>query len=163
MMGKRGPSPKPTAILKLHGSRLVKDRENRLEPKPPVARPDAPEFFNGEEQRIWENLLKKLEKTPELLTIVDGPQLERYTRYLSRWQSIEKELERFRGMEIATLKNKETRQILRLLWQESRLMDCSLKQIEEGFGLSPKARVGLTLRPSETQKNPLATSARKRG
>ena len=75
-MGKRGPAPKPTAILKLHGSRLVKEREKRQEPKPSAMRSDALAFFNGDDQRIWENVLAKIEKMPELLTIVDGMQFE---------------------------------------------------------------------------------------
>lgn len=162
-MGKRGPAPKPTAILKLHGSRLAKEREKRQEPKPPAMRPDAPAFLNGDDQRIWENVLAKIEKTPELLTIVDGMQLERYTKYLARWREIERELEKFRGTIVAALVKKETRQVMRLLWQESRLMDTALKQIEDGFGLSPKARVGLTVKPGEEHRNPLSASARKRG
>ena len=107
--------------------------------------------------------LAKIEKTPELLTIVDGMQLERYTKYLARWREIERELEKFRGTIVAALVKKETRQVMRLLWQESRLMDTALKQIEDGFGLSPKARVGLTVKPGEEHRNPLSASARKRG
>lgn len=162
-MGKRGPAPKPTAILRLHGSRLVKDRVNRKEPEPPVGLPDMPTFFNGDDQRAYENLVGKLKRTPGLLTIVDGALLERYVRYLMRWRSVESQLERFRGMEVATLMKKDSRQVMRLLWQESRLMDCALKQIEDEFGLSPKARVGLALKPEQQQKNPLLASARKRG
>lgn len=159
-MGKRGPDPTPTSTLRLHGSRLVKDREKRLEPTPPVGVPDAPSFLNGDDQRAYQSLVGKLQKTPGMLTILDGALLERYARYLVRWRSIEKELERFRGMEIATLKSKDTRQILRLLWQESRLMDTALKQIEDEFGLSPKARVGLAMKHAE-QRSALDDSMRK--
>jgi phage terminase small subunit len=144
-MGARGPSPKPTAILKLRGSRWAKERERDGEMKPETGRPVDPDFRNDDEQRAWNQLLDQLEAIPGLLTVIDGPQLERYATYLVRWRLVENELQAFRTITKATLLNKESRQMWRLLSNESRALDLHLKQIEEKFGLTPSARTRIKL------------------
>lgn len=144
-MGARGPSPKPTAILKLRGSRWAKERERDGEMKPETGRPVDPQFSVEEEQRAWTQLLDQLEAIPGLLTVIDGPQLERYARFLVRWRLVENEINSFRSVTRGTLANKELRQVLRLLWNESRALDLHLKQIEEKFGLTPSARTRIRL------------------
>ena len=161
-MGKRGPSPKPTAILKLHGSTIPRRRASRgAEPLPGVGLPDVPEFLNGDDQRIYQAVTAKLVKTPGLLTVLDGPMLERYARYYSRWKQVERELERFNENISTKLCDRESRQAMRLLWNESRMMDAALKQIEDCYGMSPKARIGLIVQGS-TQQPSLVSSTRKR-
>jgi len=144
-MGKRGPAPQPTAILKLRGSWLAKQREAEGEMQPEIGRPHEPTFAHDDEQRAWQQLVDQLEAIPGLLTVIDGPQLERYARYLVRWRMIESELEAFRSSTKESLLDNEMRQVLRLLWQESRAMDLHLKQIEEKFGLTPSARTRIRL------------------
>lgn len=144
-MGTRGPSPKPTAILKLRGSRWAKEREAQGEMKPATGRPIDPKHRNDSDERAWNQILDQLEAIPGLLTLIDGPQLERYSRFLVRWREVEDQIERVRGATIAMLMKKDERQVLRLLWHESRTLDLHLKQIEEKFGLTPSARTRIRL------------------
>ncbi|HHK42538.1 MAG TPA: hypothetical protein ENJ50_08985 [Planctomycetaceae bacterium] len=69
-MGKRGPPPKPTARLKLTGSRLLYDRKN--EPHVVPGRPECPSWLVGEEREMFEKLCGMMESIPGLLTPADA-------------------------------------------------------------------------------------------
>jgi len=57
-MGKRGPKPTPTSILKLRGSWRAKNRGK--EPTPEVKIPPAPKFLTGEALVEWRRITKLL-------------------------------------------------------------------------------------------------------
>ena len=113
--------------------------------KPENGRPVDPQFRNDDDKRQWNQLVDQLEQIPGLLTLIDGPQLERYARFLVRWRQLENQLERMKDATVAMLLKKDERQVLRLLWNESRALDLHLKQIEEKFGLTPSARTRIRL------------------
>lgn len=144
-MGARGFPPTPTAILKLRGGWRAKEREKQGEPQPETGRPLDPPLVDDADKKAWEQIVDQLERVPGLLTLIDGYQLERYARFLVRWRKIEADLQLFDGMTVATLRKDDTRQILRLLWAESRAMDLHLKQVEAQYGLTPAARSRIRL------------------
>ena len=161
-MGKRGPAPKPTAILKLHGSHRAKSREAKGEMKPEAGRPVDPKHRNESDKKAWTQLVDRLESIPGLLTIIDGLQLERYARFLVRWREIEDHLETVRDSTLLMLSEKDDRQTLRLLWNESRSLDLHLKQIEEKFGLTPSARTRIQITNNSDSTGKLGDKSKSR-
>lgn len=57
-MGKRGPKPTPTKVLKLRGSNRVNRRKG--EPEPPEAVPELPAWAAGCAAEVWAELLAEL-------------------------------------------------------------------------------------------------------
>lgn len=124
-MGKRGPPPTPTHILKVRGSWRAKIRGD--EPAPPPGRPVPPEKFPAACRAIWETLTAQLEAM-QLLCPSDGWQLERYCRLFVRWRRCESVIDVL-GFKNAIAESKE-----------SRRLDMALKQIEKNFCLTPADR-----------------------
>lgn len=144
-MGKRGPPPTPTAILKLRGSWRAKVRKN--EPQPESGRPPTPDGLGESASKVWTALLDMLEPMG-VLAVCDGGQLERYCRYFVRWRAVENEIalvESTGGAAWKVLGKEELRPVLQALWAESHKLDGALKQVEREFHLTPsaRARVGL--------------------
>jgi P27 family predicted phage terminase small subunit len=109
-----------------------------------------------------------------ILTTVDGHQLERYCVYLCRWRACEEFIAR-NGISYPIKSDDPNYYIVRLpnittavigfvehpQLRESHRLDAALKQIEQQFGLTPAARTRLQ---AETPYiSALADAARKRG
>ncbi|WP_394621288.1 phage terminase small subunit P27 family [Lentzea sp. JNUCC 0626] len=58
-MGKRGPSPKPTALRLLHGDRA--DRINTDEPTPRTGLPHCPDDASDEVRQVWDYTVAELQ------------------------------------------------------------------------------------------------------
>ena len=157
-MGKRGPAPTPTEILKLRGS--WRGTVNRNEPHPEVGEPDCPFGDDRTEERsIWKQVCEALVPT-RIITLADFAQIERYCIYLVRWRMCEQHVKKF-GVRCAVKAMNPKRFITReangmaivdfIEWPEvaeSHQLDKDLKQIEASFGMTPSARSRLTA-PSE--------------
>ena len=87
-MGKRGPKPTPTNILKLRGSTLVSKRREASEVQGPEGMPDAPDWLDDEARAAWDRLAPMLDGMG-ILTRVDENALARYCRLWSRWRKME--------------------------------------------------------------------------
>lgn len=143
-MGKGGRTPTPTAVLKLHGSSTLRRKENKgkVELQPPIgspAEPSLPEHAKA----IWQAIIADLLSVKDLLTRVDGPQLERYARYVVRWRLVEDESDKMiatAGSAWMVLANDDLRPALRGLWAESRRLDQAMKEIEGNFAMTPADR-----------------------
>lgn len=144
-MGARGRVPTPTAVLKLHDSWRAKRREKDGEVQPEPGVPVAPAFASEDERALWEFVVGEIDKTPGLLTIVDGFQLERYCRTLARWRRIDRVLAGIEEDVIGALTDFVRRQVIRSLWLEYRACDHDLKQTEDRYGLTPSARSRIRL------------------
>lgn len=145
-MGTRGPASTPTNILKLRGSRLAREREKQGEPQPDRGIPTRPAGVTNESRAVWSAVTKMLDDM-QVLTVIDGGQLERYCIMFVQWRQIQRVIAKFSGtdeMLIGSLRNDETRPIVRNAWLESHKLDAGLKQIEMQFGLTPAARARLT-------------------
>jgi len=82
-MGRRGPTPTPTEILKRRGSREVPKRSR--EPKPEQGAPSCPAWLDKDAKSVWRQLAKQLSALG-VLTKVDGNALARYCRLFVRWK-----------------------------------------------------------------------------
>lgn len=69
-MAGRGPSPTPTAILKLTGSKRGKARA-KTEPKPIAGAPAMPAGLTASERACWRRLLAEVALVPGLVASVD--------------------------------------------------------------------------------------------
>ncbi len=87
-MGRRGPAPTPTNILKLRGSTLVTERRLRSEVKGPIGHPDCPAWLDEDARAMWDKLIPQL-SAMGILSRIDGNALARYCRFWSRWKKAE--------------------------------------------------------------------------
>jgi P27 family predicted phage terminase small subunit len=144
-MGRRGPAPTPTAILKLRGSPLATKRRNLREPKGPPGRPRCPDWLDEDAKAAWRHLIPQLDSMG-VLTRIDGNALARYCRLWSRWRKAEAFLDKngemyplkdeagkvkcFQPFPQVSIANKLAQQLTRL---------------EQEFGMTPSARTRIQL------------------
>lgn len=134
-MGKRGPRPTPTNVLKLHGSREVGRRGSELAPDP--ARPKCPAWLDAEAKRKWRQLAPELHRLG-LLTAVDG---DAFAAYCQAWAELRQATETLRkgGRYVQAGPQLQPHPAVaqqRSAWQ-------ALQRLGGLFGLSPSGRVGL--------------------
>src|SRR5438552_1152817 len=111
-MGRRGPRPTPTEILKLRGSTLVTERRVKSEAKGPPGKPTCPSWLDANAKGAWRQLVPMLEEMG-VLTRIDGNALTRYCRMWSRWRKAEEFLES-KG-EVYPIKDEQGNQVPRAL------------------------------------------------
>ena len=94
-MGKRGPRPTPTSILKLRGSTLVTPEREAAEVHGPTGAPNRPDWLDDQAKAAWDEIAPMLQDMG-ILTRIDGNALARYPglRSLEKLWSI---LGRFSG------------------------------------------------------------------
>lgn len=139
-MGKRGPAPTPTEILKLRGSARAKyDRKG--EPEPEKGAPSFPDGMSDAAADVY-NHVCDLTGDMQVLTVADGAQLERYARMYVLWRRAQEVIDQFDTWQkmAGALATKNYRAAL----SEARQLDTHLKQIESNFGLTPAARARLS-------------------
>jgi len=145
-MGKRGAKRKPTAILKLHGSRQVEQRKG--EPIPPSGRPRCPTFIDDHAKQAWKQLIPQLEQMG-VLSKIDKNALIRYCQTWSRWRNCAE----FINEHGETYPLKDNNGNIKCLqqWPQvgiyNKLSD-SLLRLEAHFGLTPSARASITVKPA---------------
>jgi len=123
-MGRRGPIPTPTAILKLRGSRLAARRQG--EPIPPPGLPKCPGWLTPEEKAIFRQVARLLDGMG-IAAATDANPLAMYARMLAKW---------------ITYPDPTAREPMRLAGP--------LLALEREFGLSPasRARIVVPERPA---------------
>lgn len=147
-MGKRGPPPTPTAILKLRGSWRGKSRGE--EPDAGEGAPERPEHLSDDAKKVWECVIETLSKMPGCLAPTDWGQLERYSHFFVAWRDNETEIQLLideNGSVRSALASESARPALRGMWSERHRLNTALIQIEKEFNLSPasRARTGMAL------------------
>lgn len=140
-MGKRGPKPTPTNILKLRGSWRGKTRPT--EPQPPRDKPACPAWLAKTDRPLWRRLTAQLAEMG-VLTKLDQHALGRYLVLFQRWQKMEAFITQYG--ESYPLKNKKGEVIgFRLFVQVKLAQDLAdqLLKLEQHFGMTPSARASL--------------------
>ena len=153
-MGKRGPKRKPTAILKLHGSRAVEQRKG--EPIPPSGRPRCPSFVDDYAKQAWKQLIPQLEEMG-VLAKIDRTALVRYCQTWSRWRNCAEFINQ--NGETYPLRDNDGNVKCLQQWPQvgiyNKLAD-SLLRLEVQFGLTPSARAGLTVQKKQQSNDQAA-------
>lgn len=140
-MGRRGPLPTPTPILKARGSWLAKKRKN--EPTPKSGRPHCPSHLSPDARKIWRRVVPLLEGM-RVLTKADGAALERYCFLLSHWRKEADRLEKHgsvypvRRDGVVLFKLLPTVKVFDMLTTQ-------LGRMEQAFGLNPASRARLAM------------------
>jgi P27 family predicted phage terminase small subunit len=142
-MGRRGPVPTPTAILKQRGSWRAKAREGK-EVKGPVGTPICPSWLNQEAKNTWKRIVPKL-RAMNVLTMIDGEALARYCQVSSRWKRAELFIQKHGD----TYPLKDEKGQIRCLQQFPQVaiankLAIQLARLEQEFGLTPSARSRIT-------------------
>jgi P27 family predicted phage terminase small subunit len=80
-----------------------------------------------------------------VLTVADGPQIERYARMYMLWRRVQQVIEKYNTPELLeqAWDSDRSRPVIRNALAEARNLDTHLKQIEGNFGLTPAARARL--------------------
>jgi phage terminase small subunit len=76
-MGKRGPRPTPTALLRLRGSPLATKRRAATEAKGPAGARDRPEWLDDDAKAVWDQLVPQL-AAMQVLSRIDRNAVGRY-------------------------------------------------------------------------------------
>lgn len=139
-MGRRGPAPTPTDILKLRGSTLVTKRRQAHEVRGPDGTPDSPDWLDDAGRDVWDQLVPLLESMG-VLTRIDGHALGRYCRLWTRWRKAEGFIDQHG--EMYPLKDEAGRVKCMQQWPQvaiaSKLAQ-QLTRLEQEFGMTPSAR-----------------------
>ena len=141
-MGRRGPSPKPTALKLLQGN-PGKRPLNEREPKPRKDMPRCPAWLSSEAKKVWRRLVPEL-RAMRVLTIVDGDALAAYCQTFARWRAAEEYLARHG--DVYPIRD-EARRIKCMQQFPQVAIARSLLQIlrayQQEFGLTPSSRTGI--------------------
>ncbi|MCK6483035.1 MAG: phage terminase small subunit P27 family [Phycisphaerae bacterium] len=151
-MGRRGPAPTPTPILKLRGSTLVTQRREAREVRGPSGLPDCPEWLaaDAEARAAWDQLVPLLE-TMGVLTRIDGHALARYCRLWSRWRKAEAFLDKH-GEMYPIKDDSGTKTKCFIQWPQVSIalkLAQQLTRLEAEFGMTPSARARIQLQRGE--------------
>lgn len=150
-MGRRGPAPTPTEILKLRGSSLVTKRRQHLEAKGAAGKPRCPSWLDADAKAMWRQLIPQLE-TMGVLTRIDGNPLARYCRLWSRWRKAEAFIDK-RG-EMYPLKDDGGQVKYFQQWPQVAIahkLAQQLIRLEAEFGMTPSARTRIQVSAGQEQ------------
>lgn len=158
-MGRRGPPPTPTALLKARGSWRASTREGEPEPEGELERPG---WLPPEAAEVWDRLAAILDRMG-VLSSSDELALARYCVIFAEWRALAVQIAEegtlVRPLEDA-VRDKRGRIRVRPLKRNPRLgvlleLQTELGRLEKEFGLTPAAR---TLVRTEKGKVPRSKS-----
>ncbi len=153
-MGRRGPKPTPTPLLRIAGSWRAK--RNKKEPQPEPSRADCPEWLDGDAKACWDRLVPQLE-TMGVLTRIDENALARYCQIWSEWRQCTDFIKK-RGYEYPMRDEKGE---VKCLVQFPRVgarnkLAQELARLEAEFGMTPSARSRIQVEKPKEAPNSLA-------
>lgn len=136
-MGRRGPKPTPTKILKVRGSWRADVRKDESQAEPSI--PEMPEWLSVEAKKEWNRLVLVLNKY-NLLTDLDRNSLGLYCQTFADYKEALKYCEKG-----ALIKTKNGNIIQNpAVSLKNRVLQI-LQRLGAEFGLSPSARAGMSI------------------
>ena len=151
-MGRRGPAPTPTPVLKLRDSTLVTKRHERLEAKGPAGAPDCPDWLTETDRQVWDQIVPLL-GLMGVLTRIDAHALSRYCRLWTRWRKAEDFIAE-KG-EMYPLKDEKGGVKCFMQWPQVAIahkLAQQLTRIEQEFGMTPASRTRIQVDPHASTK-----------
>lgn len=153
-MGRRGPAPEPTALLKLKGSKRVTRAREETEAAGPAGIPRKPAWLDRVAKTCWDQLVPLLSEMG-VLTLIDVKALERYCRFYSRWRRAEKVIEE--EGETFPIRDKKTGEISYVQQRPevaiANQLAIRLARLEQEFGMTPSARTRIRIEPAKEGKS----------
>lgn len=144
-MGRRGPAPTPTPILRLRGSKRVTKTRLEREVAGPAGAPECPDWLDADARAAWDGLVPLLELMG-VLSRADGHALARYCRLWSRWRKAEAFIDKHG--EMYPLKDDAGGTKCFAQWPQVAIANKlaqQLTRLEAEFGLTPAARSRIQL------------------
>lgn len=144
-MGRRGPTPTPTAILQRRGSREVASRAN--EPQPELGAPRCPAWLDKDAKAVWRQLVPQLDAIG-VLTKIDGNALARYCRLFVRWKQCDAFVRKYGETYVAAYTEGKPTSFQQ--FPEVGIINRlgpQLLRLEQEFGLTPAARTRIQVTP----------------
>jgi P27 family predicted phage terminase small subunit len=150
-MGKRGPRPTPTAVLKLRGTH--RPHRTRNEPEPPPGTPPCPAWLDEQGKNTWGQLVPQLEAMG-VLREVDANALGRYCVLWGRWRAAEDFLQK--NGSVYTLKDEAGK--VRAVMQFPQVsiahkLALALARLEAEFGMTPSSRSRIQALPRDQDED----------
>jgi P27 family predicted phage terminase small subunit len=145
-MGKRGPKPTPTAVLRARNS--WRGSVNRGEPEFDATPPRCPGWLDAEAKKYWAALAPWL-GVADVLRRTDANALARYCTLLARWRKCEEFIQKHG--DTYTVKNNKGEVVgVKEFPQVRRASDLAaqLVRLEAEFGLTPSARSRIAVDPA---------------
>lgn len=137
-MGKRGPKPTPTSLLKLRGS--WRGDINKDEPVPDIGVPECPKELDGMAKDCWDELAPMLVGM-KVLTIADGKAFELLCVTFSNWKRSEAMLQKHGDVYAIRDGNNQVKYLQQSPYVAmSRNFGKAFKDMLCEFGLTPSAR-----------------------
>lgn len=142
-MGRRGPPPKPKALLQQSGS--WRANINRDEPEPPDGTPSKPSFLSEEASSYWDSLVPLL-LDMKLLTMADGDSLALYCQSLARLAECERIVNE-EGLTYTQYADDGTIRMIRARPEQrmAKELYTIVSRLGKEFGLSPSSRAHLNV------------------
>lgn len=137
-MGKRGPTPTPTNVLKMRGSWRGEERQN--EPQPVIESVTMPRYLKGRERGIWQYIAPKLLEV-RVFSKLDRSALARYCQLEAKFRETMDFLEK--NGDTYPVRDKDDNVVSMRLFPQTLLMLklCDqLGKLESHFGLTPASR-----------------------
>ena len=142
-MGKRGPKPTPTSLLKLRGS--WRGDINKHEPMPDVGVPECPKELDGIAKGCWDELAPMLVGM-KVLTIADGKAFELLCVTFSNWKRSEAMLQKHGDVYPIRDANNQVKYLQQSPYVAmARNFGKAFKEMLCEFGLTPSARSRVTM------------------
>lgn len=151
-MGRRGPAPVPTGVLRLRGTL----RSDRIYDEPKVAGgiPKCPSWLSAEAKSAWKQLAPDLVASG-LLTRLDRNALSRYCTLWARWRDAEAFIEKHGS--VYTLKDSTGGARCAMQFPQVAIahrLSLALTKLEAEFGMtsSGRSRLHVQTPPAEPSK-----------
>lgn len=149
-MGKRGPKPTPTEVLKVRGS--WRANLNRNEPQPCKDVPRCPNWLNQQARKVWKQIVPQL-NAMGVLTKIDCNTVARYCDCFARWKQMAKWMDEHG--EVYPEKDNEGKTVGVRSWPQTNLyhkLGQMLGRLEAEFGLTPSSRTRVTVPESDGEE-----------
>lgn len=165
-MGKRGPLPKKKHLKDLSRQPLTKERAQEVERILTTDPPDPPVHLTEAERKIWDDTISLL-KPAGVLQRIDAAVLAAYCVSFVRWQTAEVEIKKMLAAHDAQYQGLVSEGangqiVVNPMVNVSRRERADMIGFAAQMGMTPSARMRISVQPSKDEENPFAMLKQKK-